>query len=426
MDTESQWTYNRMRLYKLRRKHPDWTQKQLATALGYSLSWVKKWLRRFREAVEITLEVFTSRSRAPKNPFRKVTERVRDVILYLRQSLPESYGRVVGPEPILYHLHHDDYFSDDDDESLPTSPTTIYTVLKEAGYMPEKLRYHEPLERVPPMSEWEFDFADVKIAEDAYFEIAPIIDRGTSIAIAIPFKQGNYQAHTALEMLIEVFKEHGYPPRFRFDRDPRLVGPAGMDGYPSALMRFAWCIGMEPVPCPPGRPDKKPFIERFIRTVKYEGIYVHKPANGKAFGECVDIFQGFYNHERAHQGFSCKNQPPMVAHTDLPALQTVPMRVNPDAWVDAYHGEMFKRQVSSTGAITIDNHHYQVGRQYALKTAAVHLNARDRVFQITVGPDQLPARPIKGLHERFMDFDEYAETIIEEARAEARRLRMTT
>jgi transposase len=60
---ESEWALDRMRLFQLRREHPEWTLKQLAHTIGYSLSWVKKWLRRFRDAASASLSMFQAQSR---------------------------------------------------------------------------------------------------------------------------------------------------------------------------------------------------------------------------------------------------------------------------------------------------------------------------------------------------------------------------
>lgn len=145
------------------------------------------------------------------------------------------------------------------------------------------------------------------------------------------------------------------------------VGAWTRDSYPSPLVRFLRVLGIEPVVCPPRRPDKKGYVERVIRTLKHENLYIQKPANEEEISACLQDYQHFYNHERAHQGLSCKNRPPMVAHVDLPALKTLPTRLNPDAWVNMYHGEVYKRQVTSNGSISIDNHYYHLGREHALK-----------------------------------------------------------
>ncbi len=46
---ESERELDRMCLYQPRREHPDWILQQLAHTIGRCFSWVKKWLKRFRE-----------------------------------------------------------------------------------------------------------------------------------------------------------------------------------------------------------------------------------------------------------------------------------------------------------------------------------------------------------------------------------------
>ena len=105
---EREWELDRMRLFQLRRDYPDWTLPRLAQALRRSLSWVKKWLKRFREAGPPSLTMFKSRSRAPQRRPRQIVSAVRDSILSLRDELKAVYGRVVGPKTILYHLQQDE------------------------------------------------------------------------------------------------------------------------------------------------------------------------------------------------------------------------------------------------------------------------------------------------------------------------------
>lgn len=66
-----------MRLFQLCQEHLDWSQARLAKALDRSLSWLKKWLNRFREAEETNLEMFKNLSRAPHSRPREVTDIVR-------------------------------------------------------------------------------------------------------------------------------------------------------------------------------------------------------------------------------------------------------------------------------------------------------------------------------------------------------------
>ncbi len=175
---ESEWELDRIRLYQLRREHPDWTLKKLAQAVGRCLSWVKKWLRRFREADKPSLAMFQSRSRAPHQRPRQVVAAVRDVILSLRDQLKEVYGRVVGAKTILYHLHRDRLLQDQG-LYLPRSSRTIWQVLKAGGRIPTRVRELHPLQRPEPMQHWEMDFGLLGEA----FEFLTIVDRGTSILV---------------------------------------------------------------------------------------------------------------------------------------------------------------------------------------------------------------------------------------------------
>ena len=78
---EAEWELDRIRLFQLRRQYPDWTLAHLAHSLGRSLSWVKKWLKRFREAEPPSLAMFKSQSRAPHHRPFQIVPLVRDAIL---------------------------------------------------------------------------------------------------------------------------------------------------------------------------------------------------------------------------------------------------------------------------------------------------------------------------------------------------------
>lgn len=91
------WELDRIELFNLMKKHPNWSIARLAQALNRSQSWVKKWRKRIREAQHITRDTFKSRSYAPKNRSKRVSERVRMAILSFRDQLKSVYNRVVGP-----------------------------------------------------------------------------------------------------------------------------------------------------------------------------------------------------------------------------------------------------------------------------------------------------------------------------------------
>ncbi len=68
METEAQLIMQRASLRWLAQQHPTWTQQELAMTLGKSLAWVKKWLKRLREAKPTDVMVLHARSRARKTP----------------------------------------------------------------------------------------------------------------------------------------------------------------------------------------------------------------------------------------------------------------------------------------------------------------------------------------------------------------------
>ncbi len=60
LTVEVEWIADRATLRSLAHEHPEWTQRDLADAVGRSLSWVKKWLKRLREAPPDDLQVLLS------------------------------------------------------------------------------------------------------------------------------------------------------------------------------------------------------------------------------------------------------------------------------------------------------------------------------------------------------------------------------
>jgi hypothetical protein len=85
----------------LARHHPDWTQEELATCLGRSRSWVKKWLGRLDQAAPDDLLVLHSRSRARHTPPPAMPPALIERILAIRDAPPEQLQRVPGPRAIL-------------------------------------------------------------------------------------------------------------------------------------------------------------------------------------------------------------------------------------------------------------------------------------------------------------------------------------
>jgi hypothetical protein len=154
---ETEWVIARVNLYQLWRKHPEWPAHHLATEVGRSERWVKKWRQRFQAVSVPNAGMFRSQSRAPKQSPKQVHREVIEKILQLRISLPEEYHRTAGGKLILSHLHHDELLKARG-HWLPRSKATIYRILKAAGCLAKRIFVREPRSLKKPRTSFGFPY----------------------------------------------------------------------------------------------------------------------------------------------------------------------------------------------------------------------------------------------------------------------------
>jgi len=274
MLSEADWVAKRATLRWLGKPHPEWTHQELADTLDMSRSWVCKWLRRIRQADPADVLALHSCSRARHTPPASIASQPSVVqrILEIRAAPPENLQRIPGPEAILYYLHRDSALKQVD-VRLPRSQTTIWKILRQAGCIAQdRRRKPRPLELRQPGEEVQFDLkdgshvpADPEGKRQHVVEIANFVDAGTSVWLHQQVG-AHFDAEALLEVVAQFLCEHGLPGMLTFDNDPRLVGsPAGRD-FPSALVRFLWCVGVTPHVIPPHRADQNAYVERFHRS----------------------------------------------------------------------------------------------------------------------------------------------------------------
>jgi hypothetical protein len=131
----------------------------------------------------------------------------------------------------------------------------------------------------------------------------------------------------------------------------------------------------------------------------------------------TEAFQWHYNQERPHQGRSCRNQPPAVAHPVLPKREALPERVDPDGWLNALDGRWYPRRVKRDGSIKVDGTSYYIKQALASHHIMLRLNATTRCFDVFEGEVFLKSIPIKGLCGQQMALDAYIDLMRERARA---------
>jgi hypothetical protein len=261
------------------------------------------------------------------------------------------------------------------------------------------------------MQHWQMDFGQVGAA----FEFLTMVDRGTSILVDIQ-TQPHYNAETALLAVARVLLITGLPQKLRFDNDTRFVGSGLTDGYPSPLMRFLLCLGVEPDLVEPGKPYHKPLAERAVRTLKYECLRLQRPEDKLDAAGMLERYRQFYNRERANQSLACGNRPPYEAFPGLPVLPPIPDKIDPDAWLPHYHRRIFKRRVGQNGMISVGTNAYYAGYAYASEPVGVLLDAEQHVFNILHRGTVVRQVEIQGLIRRTLPFEDYLGQMLAEAR----------
>ena len=164
--SEVDWVCKRAHLRYLLHHHPDWSEQQLADAVGYSKSSVSRWKKRFREADLGSVVVLFSRSRAPHYHPPRLAEEVKERIIELRLAPPEHLQRTPGPRPILYYLQRDELLRLQG-LRLPRSTRTVWQILDQAGLIERKgTSQRAPLPPRDPLEEVQMDFKDASAPVD--------------------------------------------------------------------------------------------------------------------------------------------------------------------------------------------------------------------------------------------------------------------
>jgi hypothetical protein len=430
---EEEWVVSRSKLREVWVEHPEWSRKKMADEVGRSKSWVKKWIKRIRGAPLESQEVLRGKSRLRIHPPPPMETKVIDKILEIRAHPPQLLGRTPGPLTILYYLNQDSLLKEAGCK-LPRSTRTIWKLLTKYHRIYHPLQgVAEPEERPQPGVEWGMDFHDVStVAADPegkqqhVVEILNLVDHGSSAVVASE-AAADYNAETALRKLAEIMLEQGCPDRIRLDRDTRWVGSWTAKDFPSPMLRFLLCLGIDPRVCPPQRPDKNPFVERYHRNFKYECQLLEKPVDLNSTREVNQRYVSFYNLERPNQAITCGNQPPRVKFPDMPSLSSVPQTIDPDRWLSTLTGRTYKRRLDRKGCFQLGNQTYYVKQKLRGQMILIWVDGQKQHLNVyAANQNLLKTLPIKGLQNRRMNFQEYLDLICKEAVSTWRRVQSRT
>lgn len=98
--SEVDWICKRSHLRALLEQHPDWSERQLADAVGCSRSTVTRWKKRFAQAENNDVTVLFSHSRAPHHHPPRISDEVKERIEEIRLSPPDNLKRTPGRYPL--------------------------------------------------------------------------------------------------------------------------------------------------------------------------------------------------------------------------------------------------------------------------------------------------------------------------------------
>lgn len=137
--------------------------------------------------------------------------------------------------------------------------------------------------------------------------------------------------------------------------------------------------------------------------------------------EALEGFQHYHNAQRVHFGRACNGKTPDEAFPSLPTLPRLPEMVQPNAWLDAQHGRIFRRRIRSNGTIQVDKQVYYVDKKLAKRPVLVHLDAVHRCLRVSVdGVALSKPLPIQDLEADHLSTQAYLKRLQQEAISIAR------
>jgi hypothetical protein len=116
-------------------------------------------------------------------------------------------------------------------------------------------------------------------------------------------------------------------------------------------------------------------IERYHRSYTEECLRVERPRTVEEVRMVTAAYRAHYNFERPNQALSCGNRPPRVAFPTLPARPSVPLFVDPDAWLETIDGRSYVRRVQENGCVVVGDAIYYVGRDRGGQEVAFLIDA---------------------------------------------------
>jgi len=99
----------------------------------------------------------------------------------------------------------------------------------------------------------------------------------------------------------------------------------------------------------------------------------------------------------------------------LPPLPSLPTLVNPNRWLLAEHGHLYRRRVNANGSIQVDRHSSYMGQAFAGTSALAQLNTPQACLHVFRDGRPLREFSLKGLYPDLMPLTDYLDYLKGEA-----------
>lgn len=259
---------------------------------GVSTSFIYKLRRRWETE---GMQGLLPRSKAPKNPYRKVTARIEGLTMYFKHKL-KHWGATRMKNILASHR-------------IDLSEPTIRKIWKKHGILPKcrKKRQHlsENIKGGHKNAYWQVDLLSFKLHDGTKFSALLAIDTYSRFITCL---KAFYTASVGnvIDALEKAFIKDGRPAVIVTDNGSQFCPRE--EGQNHLFEAFLPSKSIFHLRIPPRRPQKNGIVERAVQNVKNEALRPFKNLSLNFVQRRLHNWRNWYNFHRSHLGIH--NQKP--------------------------------------------------------------------------------------------------------------------
>lgn len=359
----------------------------VATALGRSQPWVRKWVARYDPSDDAWA---TARSSAPPVTANRTPAETEALVLKVRRQLAGDAWAQVGPAAIAWEL---------DRLGEPDPPTlrTIARIIARAGeprrgrrprYQPRGTPYPAPPAQAPNACQQADLVGPRHLEGGAAFYAVNAVDVGRrKVAGEITTSKS---AASVCAALTAIWNRLGVPCRLQLDNQQGL---AGSGNEPGAVARLCVAHGVTPVYIPFAEPWRNGVVEHFNDTFDKQFFRAERFPTPERVAARYAEFTAFHNARHCYSALGGLTPDQAEARADV-----TPTRPDPDQAVPPRLAELtgrveFIRLIRSDATLRVMSHNFPMPDELvydyvvaSLDTAAQQLTVYHHGVEVTTFP----------------------------------------